>query len=248
MAEVRLCLGSGAGSLWRTTPYLFLRLVYSKKNLDMSAVSWAIHSRAVFPRRCIITSRLYRTSSTEEIPLYKSRSAYYDILQVSSNATQAQIKTAYYKQSFIYHPDKNAGSEHAMSRFSQISEAYSVLGNRALRKKYDSGILGEADIRGPSRPTAAKETTSGFSGDATRSRHSPEVGVRAQNVFDFDTFYREHYGEQLQRQKHIRARLQEIQRQKEATLQDRKMGRMSEIAVGIMLAVAAAILFSLKKA
>ncbi|KAK3549503.1 hypothetical protein QTP86_002475 [Hemibagrus guttatus] len=165
---------------------------------------------------------------------------------VSSNATQAQIKTAYYKQSFIYHPDKNAGSEHAASRFSQISEAYSVLGNRALRRKYDSGVLGEADIRGPRRPTAATETTSGYSGDATRSRRSPEVGAGAQNVFDFDTFYREHYGEQLQRQKHIRARLQEMKRQEEATLQDRKLGRMSEIAVGIMLTVAAAIFFSLK--
>lgn len=157
------------GSLWRTTPYLFLRLASSKKSLDVSSVSRVIHSHAVFPCRCIIAWRSYRTSSTEEIPLYKSKSAYYDILQVSSNATQAQIKTAYYKQSFIYHPDKNADSEHAMSRFSQISEAYSVLGNRALRKKYDSGILGEADIRGPSRPTVAKETMSGFSGDATRS-------------------------------------------------------------------------------
>ncbi|MCI4387934.1 hypothetical protein PGIGA_G00079650 [Pangasianodon gigas] len=246
MAEVRLRLGSGAGSLLTTTPYFFLHLASSKRRLEVSAVTRAIHSYGVLSRRRINVSRSYRTSSTEEIPLYRSKSAYYDILQVSSNATQAQIKTAYYKQSFVYHPDKNAGSEYAALRFSQISEAYSVLGNKTLRKKYDRGILGEADVWGSSRPTATKETTSGSSSDATRNRRSPEVGARSQNVFDFDTFYRAHYGEQLQRQKHIRARLQEIKRQKEDTFQDRKLGRMSEIAVGIMLAVAAAILLSMK--
>uniref|UniRef100_A0A3Q3GAZ0 J domain-containing protein n=1 Tax=Labrus bergylta TaxID=56723 RepID=A0A3Q3GAZ0_9LABR len=47
--------------------------------------------------------------------------AYYDILKVSSNATQSQIKTAYYKQSFIYHPDKNPGSDEATQLFSEIT-------------------------------------------------------------------------------------------------------------------------------
>uniref|UniRef100_A0A8C4S5K7 J domain-containing protein n=1 Tax=Erpetoichthys calabaricus TaxID=27687 RepID=A0A8C4S5K7_ERPCA len=45
--------------------------------------------------------------------MVKSKTAYYDILQVTPSATQAQIKTAYYKQSFLYHPDRNAGSEEA---------------------------------------------------------------------------------------------------------------------------------------
>uniref|UniRef100_A0A3B4AKK1 J domain-containing protein n=1 Tax=Periophthalmus magnuspinnatus TaxID=409849 RepID=A0A3B4AKK1_9GOBI len=42
--------------------------------------------------------------------IIKERTAYYDILKVTPHATQAQIKTAYYKQSFIYHPDKNPGN------------------------------------------------------------------------------------------------------------------------------------------
>lgn len=229
-----------------TTPSFFLHLATSKNRFGVSSVIRAIHCHRVLPHRCINISRSYTTSSTKEIPLYRSKSAYYDILQVSPNATQAQIKTAYYKQSFIYHPDKNTGSEHAASRFSQISEAYNVLGNKTSRKKYDAGILSEADVQGLSRPTATKETTSGSSSDATRNRRSPEVSARSENVFDFDAFYRAHYGEQLQRQKHIRARLQEIKRQKEETFQDTKLGRMSEVAVGIVLAVAAAILFSLK--
>ncbi|KAF4082241.1 hypothetical protein AMELA_G00149320 [Ameiurus melas] len=247
MAEVRLWLGSGAGSLW-ATPYFFLRLASSKKRLDVSALTQAIHGDSVLSRRWIHVSRSFRTSSTEEIPLYRSKRAYYDILQVSPKATQPQIKTAYYKQSFIYHPDRNAGSEDAASQFSQISEAYNVLGNKNLRKKYDGGILSEADVRGLSRPTATNQTTSRSSSDATRNRRSPEASARSQNVFDFDTFYRAHYGEQLQRQKLIRARLQEIKRQKGDTFRDRKLGRMSEVAVGIMIAVAAAILFSMKSA
>uniref|UniRef100_A0A3Q3WES9 J domain-containing protein n=1 Tax=Mola mola TaxID=94237 RepID=A0A3Q3WES9_MOLML len=72
-------------------------------------------------------------------PLYKSKTGYYEILDVVPGATQAQIKTAYYKQSFIYHPDRNAGSDAATVRFSEINEAYTVLGNKALRRKYDRG-------------------------------------------------------------------------------------------------------------
>uniref|UniRef100_A0A3B5AEB0 J domain-containing protein n=1 Tax=Stegastes partitus TaxID=144197 RepID=A0A3B5AEB0_9TELE len=49
--------------------------------------------------------------------MIKSKTAYYDILKVSPSATQSQIKTAYYKQSFIYHPDKNPGSNEAIQYF-----------------------------------------------------------------------------------------------------------------------------------
>ncbi|KAM9455850.1 dnaJ homolog subfamily C member 30, mitochondrial isoform 2-T2 [Clarias gariepinus] len=233
-------------SLWMTTPHCLPGLVCSKKLSEVPAVTRAIHSYGISPCMRMNVWRSYRSSSAEEIPLYRSKSAYYDILQVSPTATQAQIKTAYYKQSFIYHPDKNAGNDHAAQRFSQVSEAYSVLGNRALRKRYDAGILSEADVRGSGRPTATGETTSRSQSDGARSRRSPEVGARAQNIFDFDSFYRAHYGEQLQRQKHIRTRLQEIQRQKEETFQNRRLGRLSDLAVGVMLAVAATILFSLK--
>uniref|UniRef100_A0A3B4V630 DnaJ homolog subfamily C member 30, mitochondrial n=1 Tax=Seriola dumerili TaxID=41447 RepID=A0A3B4V630_SERDU len=93
----------------------------------------------------------------------KAPTAYYDILKVSPGATQSQIKTAYYKQSFIYHPDKNPGSKEATQRFSEISEAYTVLGNISLRRKYDRGILSQSDIRSAGRPSS-KETTSRSTG------------------------------------------------------------------------------------
>ncbi|XDV54381.1 hypothetical protein PO909_022681 [Leuciscus waleckii] len=185
---------------------------------------------------------LAKFHSTYE-PLYKSKSGYYDILGVSPTATHAQIKTAYYKQSFIYHPDKNAGSEEATFMFSQISEAYHVLGNKALRRKYNRGILSQADLLGSSKPTGRESSASG---QQTRARHSPSVGAAQQNIFDFDTFIRSHYGEQLQREKQLRQRREEILKKKKENYEDVKLGRLKEITVGLMLAMAMAILFSLK--
>ncbi|XP_056139834.1 dnaJ (Hsp40) homolog, subfamily C, member 30b isoform X2 [Lampris incognitus] len=109
------------------------------------------------------TKRCYswrsNNSTNDTPPLHRRGKAYYDILRVSPAATQSQIKTAYYKQSFIFHPDKNPDSEEATQRFSEISEAYTVLGNVSLRRKYDRGILSQSDIQGAGRPSS-KETTS----------------------------------------------------------------------------------------
>uniref|UniRef100_A0A8C1VAJ7 DnaJ heat shock protein family (Hsp40) member C30 n=1 Tax=Cyprinus carpio TaxID=7962 RepID=A0A8C1VAJ7_CYPCA len=170
---------------------------------------------------------LYILIRATSSPLYKSKSAYYDILEVSPTATHSQIKTAYYKQSFIYHPDKNAGSEEAASMFSQISEAYSVLGNKALRRKYDRGILSQADLQGSSRPTSRESPASG---QQSGTRHSPSVGATQQNIFDFDAFIRSHYGEQLKREQEIRQRREEIIRKKKELVEDMKLGRLKEIA------------------
>lgn len=178
-----------------------------------------------------------------ETPLYKNTSAYYEILEVSHKATQAQIKTAYYRQSFIYHPDKNAGSEAATQRFSQISEAYNVLGNKGLRKKYDRGILTQSDLLGVSRPSSKGST--GSSAGQTRSQGSV-VGVDSKKIYDFDSFIKSHYGSQLQKERDFRSRQEEIQRRKEEGLKVKRLGKMEEVAVGILFALALAIVFSLK--
>uniref|UniRef100_A0A3Q1GUJ0 DnaJ (Hsp40) homolog, subfamily C, member 30b n=1 Tax=Acanthochromis polyacanthus TaxID=80966 RepID=A0A3Q1GUJ0_9TELE len=142
--------------------------------------------------------------------LHRSRTAYYDILSVSPTATQSQIKTAYYKQSFIYHPDKNPDSMEATQRFSEISEAYTVLGNISLRRKYDRGILSHSDIQRAGRPSS-RETTGRSTGSPhqhqqQRARRFSQPGGKP--IFDFDAFYQAHYGEQLQRERDMRARKQ----------------------------------------
>lgn len=62
---------------------------------------------------------------------------YYDALAVPPNATELQIKKAYKKLAITTHPDKNPGDETAHARFQAIGEAYQVLSNEDLRKRYD---------------------------------------------------------------------------------------------------------------
>ncbi len=62
---------------------------------------------------------------------------YYQILGVSKDAGQDDIKKAYRKQAIKYHPDKNQGNKEAEERFKEVSEAYEVLRDPEKRKKYD---------------------------------------------------------------------------------------------------------------
>lgn len=64
---------------------------------------------------------------------------HYNILGLSHKATQAEIKSAYYNLSKVYHPDKNQGSPTAAIKFRDITEAYEVLGNVRMRRLYDKG-------------------------------------------------------------------------------------------------------------
>ena len=62
---------------------------------------------------------------------------FYDILGISKNATQAEIKKAYRKKAVQFHPDKNPGDETAEANFKKAAEAYEILGNEQKRAKYD---------------------------------------------------------------------------------------------------------------
>ncbi len=61
---------------------------------------------------------------------------YYEILGVSRDATQSEIKTAFKEKAKKYHPDQSNESG-AEEKFKQISEAYEVLGDEELRQRYD---------------------------------------------------------------------------------------------------------------
>lgn len=62
---------------------------------------------------------------------------YYNILGVSRDASQDEIKKKYRKLAAKYHPDRNPDDESAEEKFKEIGEAYEVLKDPEKRKLYD---------------------------------------------------------------------------------------------------------------
>ena len=60
---------------------------------------------------------------------------YYEILEVSQDASIDDIKKAYKKLALQYHPDKN---KEADIKFKEISNAYEILGDPEKRQNYDN--------------------------------------------------------------------------------------------------------------
>jgi len=75
-----------------------------------------------------------------------SKRDYYEVLGVSKNASQDEIKSQYRKLALKFHPDKNKSPDSA-EHFKEISEAYAVLSDSEKRKIYDtyghSGVDGK---------------------------------------------------------------------------------------------------------
>jgi len=64
---------------------------------------------------------------------------YYDILGVSRQATEKDLKSAYRKLARKYHPDVNPGDKGAEEKFKEVSAAFAVLSDPEKRAKYDRG-------------------------------------------------------------------------------------------------------------
>lgn len=66
-----------------------------------------------------------------------SKKNLYEILEISSNASESAIKSAYRKLARKYHPDLNSGDEICIKKFKEITEAYEILSDAGRKKNYD---------------------------------------------------------------------------------------------------------------
>ena len=78
----------------------------------------------------------------------------YTVLGVSKSASEAEIKKAFRKLDKQYHPDQNRDNPKAQEKFSEVNQAYEILGDKTKRGQFDRG---EIDAEG-------KEKFRGFEG------------------------------------------------------------------------------------
>ncbi len=77
-----------------------------------------------------------------------SKRDYYEVLGVSKNATEQEIKKAYRQKAIQYHPDKNPGDKQAEDNFKEAAEAYEILSDPQKKARYDQ--FGHAGVGGAS--------------------------------------------------------------------------------------------------
>ena len=125
-----------------------------------------------------------------------SQNDYYHILGVDQQASAKQIKDAYRKLAFQYHPDRNDKNPAAAEKMKSVNEAYAVLSNPDKRREYDT-------LRqqfGSSAYSQFRQTYSEqdiFSGSDINQ--ILEQMARAFGLRGFDEIFKEFYGKGYQR-------------------------------------------------
>ena len=121
---------------------------------------------------------------------------YYEVLGVSRDATDEEIKRAFRKLAFKYHPDRNR-EDRSAEKFKEVNEAYEVLSDANKRAAYDrfghdgaAGLFGQGfegfDFGGFGGFGDIFEAF--FGGTSTKTRRAPQRGndLRYKVVISFE--------------------------------------------------------------
>uniref|UniRef100_A0A1I8ILV4 J domain-containing protein n=1 Tax=Macrostomum lignano TaxID=282301 RepID=A0A1I8ILV4_9PLAT len=137
--------------------------------------------------------RRQRRSASLSSSRRQSSSSPYDVLGVDRQATQREIKSAFYAKSKLVHPDVNKSPD-ASRQFNALSNAYKVLGNENSRRSFDdSQRKGSARTSRPSQSSSTADST------------VADVDIRVRDIqASFDAFYRVRYPAMVADQSRLR--------------------------------------------
>ncbi|KAF6024384.1 DNAJB12 [Bugula neritina] len=113
----------------------------------------------------------YTPEQLASVKRIKKCKTYYEILGVSKDATDADLKKSYRKMALQFHPDKNKAPG-ATEAFKSIGNAYAILSDSSKRKQYD--LYGEEDVHRPSSNRNGHH----------RHSHSFEADISPEDLFN----------------------------------------------------------------
>jgi curved DNA-binding protein CbpA len=120
---------------------------------------------------------------------------YYEVLGIDSNASQQEIKEAYRKLAFQYHPDRNKDDPAASDKMKALNEAYAILSDVARREEYDllRGRYGSSAYEEYRQAHSQEDIFKGSDIEQVFQEFSRSFGFRSA-----DEVFREFYGQGFQ--------------------------------------------------
>jgi curved DNA-binding protein CbpA len=135
-----------------------LKAAFSNMMWDEQTEEWTVYYMSVEREELAAREKKHKEHRTVR------STGYYDLLNVRQDASQSEIKKAYYRLAKELHPDKNPGSAHAADKFRHLHGVYRILKDDDKRANYDA--YGERDSDSDESSSSSSSSLSQFDFDA----------------------------------------------------------------------------------